>query len=69
MRASSSLALLVLATLALLSTLFLVQVTAAGGGGDEAVDDPDVLKLDDSNFQSTVAGEELMLVEFYAPVR
>jgi len=56
---------------ALLFSLVLVAplLCAAGGGGgeDDGVKDTDVLVLTDKNFDDLVNGEELMLVEFYAP--
>lgn len=36
--------------------------------GDDEVNDPDVLKLTESTFDSLVNPEDTILVEFYAPV-
>jgi protein disulfide isomerase len=55
----------VLAALALASVLLGAAVPAARG--EDKVDDPDVLVLGKENFEPVVNGEELMLVEFYAP--
>ncbi len=54
----------------LLAGAMVVALVAAGGGGDDTteIDDPDVEKLTRDTFNSFVEGQELTLVEFYAPV-
>ncbi len=50
------------------ASLLLVLACTATVRADEEVHDPDTIVLTNENFNSIVDNEELMLVEFYAPV-